>query len=522
MAGQTVIEQPKVSLTLEGAAQTVGNTAHKVLVVGQMLAAGSAVSGELQEQIGNDNSENTLFGITSMLAEMIRNFKGTLSAPLNRVTRVDAIGLDDAVGTQATGTVTFTGGPATAAGTITVDIGSSRNHSYAIAIAIGDTVTVIGDALDVLVAADTKRQASSSNAVGVVTFTAEHDGTVGNGIGIRVTGSVAGITSAVTAMTGGATDPSLTTLFDVVADERYQTIIWPANWGFTALTDFLDPRFNVSGKVLDGVGITSLTDTFANIGTALDAENSESLAIHANKKVDDALYKGSSIFELDYAISAQFAAVRALRLTDGASIASFVVGEAGLDNFGGTHLSSKPYFNTPFSFLPVITIGKGFTSGDGSEIETLLTKGGFVLGNNISGNSIISGEVVTTYKTDAAANPDTSFKFLNSVDTGVAIREFFFNNVRANYAQSRLTDGDLIPRVPSANEDSIRAFLIGLYILLSAPEFSLTRSGEANLVFFKNNLSLTLDLSAGSVTGEMTTPIVVQFREFTGVIKISF
>jgi phage tail sheath gpL-like len=493
------------------------------LAVGQQLAAGSATSGELQEQIGNDNSENTLFGERSMLAAMIRNFKGTLSAPLNRETRIDAIGLDDAgAGVKATGNVTFTGGPATAAGSIQVDIGSERNHRYEVTYASGDSITDIGDALDTLVAADTKRQASSVNTVGDVEFTAEHAGIVGNGIGIRVTGTIPGVTIAVTAMSGGATNPTLTTLFDVVADERYQTIIWPAAWDFTTVTDFLDPRFNINGKVLDGVAVTSRTETFAQLGTDLDAENSASLAVHCNKKVDDALYKGSSIFELDYAIAAQIAAVRALRLTDGANIARFVIGDAGLDNFGGVHLSSKPYFNTPFSLLPVIPTGKGFTSGDGSEIETLLTKGGFVLGNNIAGNSIISGEVATTYKTDAASNPDTSFKFLNSVDTGVAIREFFFNNIRATYAQTRLTDGDLIPRVPSANEDSVRAFLTGLYTLLTEPEFSLTRSGEANLNIFKNNLTVSLDLSAGSVSGEMETPIVVQFREASFVIKIRF
>ena len=34
------------------------------------------------------------------------------------------------------------------------------------------------------------------------------------------------------------------------------------------------------------------------------------------------------------------------------------------------------------------------------------------MGNNLARNSIITGEVVTTYKTDAASNPDLSFKFL--------------------------------------------------------------------------------------------------------------
>ena len=519
MAGETKIIQPAVQYTLRGASQVVENTAHRVLVVGQQLATATATSGELQEEIGNDNSWDTLFGEKSMLAATIRAFKGSLSAPLNRTTRIDAIGLDDATGTQATGNVTFTTGPSSAAATITVDIGSSRDHSYELTVASGTAITAIGDALEALVTADTKAQAAAVNAVGDVEFTAAHDGTVGNGIGIRVTGTIPGVDIAVTAMSGGATDPTLTTLFDPVSDARYQTIIYPGNWEIDNLSDFLDARFNTTGLLLDGVGIMSITDDFAGHGTFLDAENSASVCVHCNTTVDDTLYKGSSIFETDYAVAGQIAALRALRLTDNASIARFVIGDAALDSFGGVHLSSKPYFNTPFPFLPVIPTGKGFSA---SQIITLNAKGGFVLGNNISGNSIIAGAVVTTYKTDAASNPDTSFKFLNSVDIGIAIREFMFNNTRSTYAQSRLTDGDLIPRVASVNDDAFTAFLIGLYVRLTEPEFSLTRSGEDNINIFKENLVITLDLSSGELSAEMVTPIVGQFRESNNVIVIRF
>jgi phage tail sheath gpL-like len=522
MSGETKIIQPNVKIAVRGVSQELSVTPHRVLVVGQMLAGGSAVSGELQKEIGNDNSWDTLFDEKSMLASTVRAFKGSVSAPLNRVTRIDGIGLGDAAGSEATGHVIFGSGPATADGTIVVDIGSKRDHSYKLAFTSSDDITDIGDALEALITADSKRQASGANASGDVTITAEHKGTVGNGIGIRVTGSIPGVTIAVTAMSGGATDPTLTTLFDVVVDTRYQTIIYPSNWDLSVLTDFLDPRFNTSGLLLDGFAVISLTDTFSNLGTVLDAENSQSLGVHCNKIVDDTLYKGSSVFELDYAIAAQFAAIRAMRLTDGVSISSFVIGEAALDQFGGVHISSKPYFNTPYSHLPIIPIGKGFTSGEGSEIKILEDKGGFVLGNNIAGNSIIAGAVVTTYKTDAASNPDLSFKYLNAVDTATAIREFYFNNSKATYAQSRLTDGDLIPRVASANENSVRAFLTGLYVRLTEPEFSLTRSGEVNLAIFKDKLKLTLDLATGGVSGESEFPIVGQFRNFTFVIKIRF
>jgi phage tail sheath gpL-like len=519
MAGDSRIIFPDTQIALRGVTPTVGNTAHRVLAVGQMLAAGTAASGELQEEIPNDNSWDTLFGEKSMLAATIRAFKGTSQAPLNRLTRIDAIGLDDAAGTQATGNVTFTVGPAGAAGSITVIVGSQRNNSYTVAFDSADTVTEIGDALVAAITADSKAQVSASNSLGDVTLTANHDGTVGNDIGIKVIGSIADVTIAVTAMSGGATDPSLTTLFDAVAGERYQTILYPANWGFTTLTDFLDARFNTSGELLDGVGYTALVDSVANLKTAANAENSQSLVIYGDKLVDDSLYKGPAILELPYETVGYEGAVRALRLTEGVNISRFVVGNAGLDAFGGVHLSSKPYANTPSPYSPVIDAAKGFSE---TEINELREAGITVRGNNRAANSIISGPVVTTYKTDAAANPDPAFKFLNYVDTGSAFRELQYNNILASYPQARLSAGDLIPGVPSVNEDELRRFLVQIYVLASTPEFSLTVAGAAAKNYFKEELSVSIDFATGTATVIETVPIVTQFRAFTGTIQIRF
>lgn len=512
----TIINQPKVSINLLGDTTAVQNSDHRVLIVGQQLAAGTATSGELEEQIGNDSSENTLYGEDSHLAMMIRSYKLN-----NQVTRVDAIGLDDAgAGVQATGTIVIAGTTAAAAGSYEVTLGSDRNHKYTIAVAATDTPTIVGDAIAAAINADTKAPATAANVTGTVTMTANHKGEIGNTIGLRITGSVPDLTHSVTAMTGGATNPTLTTLFDPVATERYQTVIYPGSWGTTALTDFLDPRFNTSGQLLDGVGIMTLTDTFANLTSAGDAENSESLVINGMKTVNDTSYKGPSIMEMDDDVSGQLGSLRALRLTDDANIADIVAARSGArDTFGGVQISSKPYFNTPFQYLPLTGTGKGFTD---SEIESLLDSGISVIGNNIAGNETILGELATTYKTDSGGNPDTSFKFVNAVDTGTNVREYFFNNVRAQYSQSRLTDGNLIPGVSSANEDSIRAFLTGLYNDMTGSDFALTRSGESNLNIFKSNLDVSLELSTGKVTADMVVPIVTQFREFEGTVRIRF
>ena len=190
----TIVAQPKVSVNIVNASEAVQNTVQRILLVGQKVAAGSAVSGDLQENIQNDNSEDTLFGANSMIAGMIRAAK-----KVNKTTIMDAIGLDDAAGTPATGTITITG-TATGAGTLEVIIGSEKNHKYSIAVASGDTPTVIGDAIEAAVLADLDCPVTASNTTGTVTMTADNDGTLGNDIGLAISGTVASVSHAVVAM----------------------------------------------------------------------------------------------------------------------------------------------------------------------------------------------------------------------------------------------------------------------------------------------------------------------------------
>lgn len=515
--GAQEISLPEVDFNIIPAAQTISNAPERILIIGQMTAAGTATSGDLQTEIPNNSSVwEGLFGEDSMLSGMIR-----ASKDINGQTRTDAIGLDDnGGGTAATGTVVFAGGPATENGTLTVIVGSEKNHSFEINITSGDTITNIGDALDTLVAADSKAPFSSANVGGTVTVTFGHKGTVGNNATLKVVGSVAGVTHSVTAMSGGATDPVLTTLFDPIEGERYRTIVWPANWGFTEIVNELESRFNVNNDILDGIAIATKTDTFANLKAAGNAQNSRSLFIKGNNIVNDTSYKGSAIIEFDYKTSAQIGAIRALRLTDEANISRYTTGVNGaLDSFGGPAISSLPYHNTPFYDLPVIGVGKGF---DAQEVNELNDAGVSVLGNNRGGNTVIAGTFLTTRKTDAASNPEDTFKFVNNVDTSTSVREYMFNNLKARYSQSRLTQGDLQPGRNMANQASIEAYLDGLYNTLSGVDWTLTQAGEAAIKFFKQNRTVTLNLLTGTVTVNMKVPIVVGLRKFVVTMQIAF
>lgn len=508
------IIQPSVTFNLQSATTLISTAPHKVLFVGQKVASGTATSGVLVQSIENDNSENTLFGANSMLAGMVRAYK-----KLNKETRIDAIPLSDAAGVAATGTITFTG-TASANGTFVIYVGSRANHKYEISVISADTPTAIAAKVVTAVNADTKVPVTASNVAGVVTFTCDHAGTFGNGIGLQITGTVSGVTPSLVAMASGATDPSVTTLLDVIEDVRYQTIVAPV-YARDVIVAELEARFNVTNAVLDGILIISITDTFANLKAAGNAQNSKSLCIHGNKKVTDTLYKGSALFEIDVNIAAQFAAIRSLRLTDDANISRYNIGTVGspLDNFGGPAQASKPYFNLPFFNLPIIDAPYVFTQ---IEIEELFDAGVFVIGNNRTRTNVICGEVVTTYKTDVASNPDITWKFLETVDNGTTQREFFVNNFRARFVQSRLTAGNLVPGRDVVNADVIRTFCTNLYVRLSEADYVLTPAGPEARKKYIEDLVVTLDLENGKVDISMVNRIVVQLREVAATIKLSF
>ena len=251
----TVVSQPDVTVNILAANTLVANTGQKVLFIGQKTAAGSAVSGALNTQIANDNSWDTLFGLKSMLAGMIRDAR-----KLNSDVRFDAIALSDAAGTKATGTITIVGN-ATAAATLKVIVGSKQNHTFLIPIVSGDAIADIATAIAAAITADTKIPVTAAAALGVVTITAVNDGTVGNTIGIKLEDEQGfGSAFTIAGMTGGATDPFLTTVFDAIGDERYQTIVWPYDQDVSTVKTFLDARFNTTNDVQDGVAIISIAD----------------------------------------------------------------------------------------------------------------------------------------------------------------------------------------------------------------------------------------------------------------------
>ena len=516
----TQISQPTVNVNIVSAVTEVPNDEQRVLFVGQMTTSGSATDGALITNIQDDNSWDGLFGQTSMLADMIRNAR-----VLNKVSRFDAIALDDAgSGVDATITITVAG-TTSEAGSLVISVGSKQNHTVTAAIDTAQTATQSAAAIVAAINGDLTMPFTAANVAGVVTLTADNAGTYGNNMGVEVTGTIAGITSiTITAGTSGSIDPVLTSVLDVIGDIRYQTIVWPysAASALAPLITFLDARFNSSVDVLDGVGITAAVGTAGALETAYSSLNSQSLVIigDSSSTVAATHLNVPSVYEIPAVKAAEIGAIRAIRRTEGASIADFLSGEAGLDSFGSPALSSRPYFNTPISTIPISVTSPGFSQ---IEIESLIDDGISVIGNNSTLTSIIMGETVTTYKTDAASNLDISFKFLNFVDTSSAVREYFTNNLKARFAQTRLTDGDLVPGRPMANAQLILSTLMEFYNTLSGPGFALTQAGETARNTFISNTTVSVNVALGTVTILMgAVPLVTQLRTINATMTISF
>ena len=508
------ISEPSVTLNIIPAQLLATVAEQKVLMIGQMLAAGTATAGDLIIEMPNDGSEDTLFGQGSHLAGMVREFK-----KLNRVTQLDIIPLDDdGAAVQGTCVVTFSG-TATSDGTLNISIGSEENHEYELDVLSTDTATDVGDALAAAITADGDAPFTAANVTGTVTITARNGGTLSNKWDVKVEDltAVAGITIALTGWSGGATDPALTNLFDPIANIRYQTICWPSVYDIDDVQTELDARFNLTNDVKDGRAVQVVQGTLASLKSYVSTLNSQSLVVNGTKTVSKDAHKGSATPEMPDVICSQLCALRALRLTQDANLTQYLTTVARLDQFGGPELGSLPYFNTALPNLPIASIDDFF---DAEELDELRDNGVSVFGPNRAFNGTIFGEQVTTYLTDNAGNPDESYKFLNTVDTASIIREYYVNNYRVKYAQTRLTDGDLISGRDMANEASIRAFTNELYDELA--EDALVQAGTTAKKDFNDNLIISANIQTGVVIINMAPLLVTQLRAILGTIQVNF
>lgn len=517
MSSAAHISKPNVTLNMLARGGESGVEDHRILMVGQIDGSGTASAGLYQDVPRTNGEINTAFGArthAAMIARAIRK--------VNKYTEVDAILLDDASGTQATASYLLAG-TATAAATVYLDVVSSTDHSYKVDIEVGDDEAAVTAKFLALTAADTSSpftaaKSTVTNTDDTLTFTATNDGTHANNWMIRLRGTMpAGITMALTGWASGATDPTLTSMFDPVANIRYQTVIWPEALTIADLATFIDARKNVDNDVKDGVAFLYSNDTFANVKTAALARDSSEIVMLWNEANDTATFKGPHIPEAPDVIAAQVAATRALRFEVGVSITSVVTSIEPLDQFGGIHTCTLPYFNTLFPNLATPERGTGATQAEQKELRG---RGVAVIGANEQNNRIIAGTFVTTYQTDGAGNDDDSWQFLNWRDTHSVVREYFAVNLKKHFAQYRMSTGGAVPGYAVATEGLVRAYAMKLYRQLA--NLAITVESQEAIDAFRDTMVVTAVPASRKFDCYFDVPILSQAEEFSGNVRFNF
>jgi len=508
-----VIKFPSVTFSIVPAQQLAGTTAQRVLIVGQKLSTGSATDGAVYRDFGNDGSEDGLFDKTSHIAGLVRSFK-----EINKVSYLDVLPLTD--GTSAvkgTAVITLATGPAGSDSTVYVTVGSASDYRKEITITEGDTVAEIGDLIVAAYATDLKKPFTIANSAGVITATATNGGTLSNDWGLNFEGTIEDVTVTLAGWSGGSVDPVLTSALDAIGETRYQTVLWPSSYDLDVIQTLLDARFNTTNNILDGVAFQQKTDTMSNLKSYVSPLNSQSVVVAGQKKISDSAFIGSACLEFPDVACSQICAIRALRLTQDAVLTDYLTTVAEDDQYGGIGIAGLPYANTSLPNLPIASPANQFSQIDISE---LTSHGVATYGPNRAFNGTIFGEFVTTYLTDTAGNPDTSFKFLNTIDQESVVREYFFENLKTRYAQTRVTTGDLVAGRDMANEASIRAFCNRLYDALA--EEVLVEKGTEAKKDYNENLSISIDIASGVATINQAPLLIGQMRSILGTIQVNF
>lgn len=252
------IEQDNSKL---GAVALVGRP--RVLIMGQKLAAGNAVAGQAYRIDGGAAQAKALFGRGSQLADAVAGYRDN-----DETLELWALGLaDDAGGTAATYTITYTG-PATAAGTVDLMVTHQR---VTVPVTSGMTATQVATAVAAAINLYPDLVFTAASAAGVVTLTARHKGGEFNGLFIKANWkqgtTPAGLTVAIAAAVSGATNPDASAAIAALGDTTWAHIVTPWNDGSDlVLADLCEDRAGPSKMNYSEAYIAKI-DSYSNFLT---------------------------------------------------------------------------------------------------------------------------------------------------------------------------------------------------------------------------------------------------------------
>lgn len=261
----------------------------RALLVGQMLASGAGIAGQVYPLISADQAAG-LFGSGSIAHMMALRW---LTA--NPTMPVDIVALADATAaTKATSTITVVRLPVESGG-IVIPIGSS-SVTVDFNVTTMTTTTLLAAAIAAAINATSSSSAAAqlpvtaTSAAAVVTLTAKHGGLCGNDIAyqtpswpavgalsaLNLTGTSTG--SPTSLLSGGTTNPSVAGVFAAIAGTWYTDIYmaWTDATNIAALSTELDRR---NGAMIhqDATGYLAVQGTYGTLPTINAAVNGKNI-----------------------------------------------------------------------------------------------------------------------------------------------------------------------------------------------------------------------------------------------------
>lgn len=489
------LQAPIINWQVKAGDSKAGFSEQRVLIIAQ--GSGTNPTKTLIEDI-QQNEVVGLLGADSMATLAYNRFR-----KYNKANEVDIITLEQPAGaTKAQGGFKVTG-TAQENKTLNMNIGDDE---------FDISVTVIEDETQEQIAVKVQDAINAKD----YPFTATIDGSdatlvlidfdvvgeVANGLVVVTKNRVLGCEFTSVKFTGGAGAYDVDDIF-VGITKRYQTVLFDAAMKFDDVEEWLESRFNMTNTVKGGSGFVMMNGSLSTLKDFANGKNSKTMTVLGNP--DEMKFNALPLLAV-----AEFGAKRALRLTDGAVLGDLVV--EAQEAFGGINKSSLPYHNTPMSY-------------DEPANQLIIEQ---VIDLNDAGLSlfvpatigVVLGTLTTLYKVDNTGIEDTTFKYLNAVDTSLAVQEYLFNNSQKEFGQTRATNGDLVTGVAMTNTLSVKAYIVGLYV--DMVDMALTQGGSEAIKSFKKNMIVTLDAASGTYSVYAPVAIVSQFRGLNGVVAISY